>query len=70
MVVPTSYSNVTEEELVSRGVNIVIYANHLIQCVSRYEEVAEMILRNGRAAEADDLCMPIKEILTLIPEEY
>ena len=71
VVVPTSYSNVTEEELVSLGVNIVIYANHLTRSAfPAMKKVAEMILRNGRAAEADDLCMPIKEILTLIPEEY
>ena len=29
VVVPTSYSSVTEEELRDRGVNVVIYANQL-----------------------------------------
>ena len=30
---------------------------------------AEMILANGRCMEADEqVCMPIKDILTLIPE--
>lgn len=31
---------------------------------------AETILLNHRAKEADAMCMPIKEILTLIPEDY
>lgn len=31
VVVPTSYSQVTESELRDRGVNIVIYANHLLR---------------------------------------
>ena len=33
--------------------------------------VAKMILESGRGKEASDkLCMPIREILTLIPEDY
>jgi phosphoenolpyruvate phosphomutase len=31
-------------------------------------KVAECILENERSLEADDMCMPIKQILTLIPE--
>jgi phosphoenolpyruvate phosphomutase len=71
VVVPTSFSSVTEDELAQRGVNIVIYANHLTRSAfPAMQRVAETILENGRAAEADELCMPIKEILTLIPEDY
>lgn len=71
VVVPTSFPSVTEDELARRGVNIVIYANHLTRSAfPAMKLVAETILKNGRAAEADQLCMPIKEILTLIPEEY
>lgn len=71
VVVPTSYNSVTEEELKSRGVNVVIYANHLIR--SSYptmRKTAESILKHHRSKEAtEEYCMPIKEILTLIPEE-
>lgn len=71
VVVPTSFNTVTEMEFKERGVNIVIYANHLIR--SSYpamQKTAEMILRNHRAKEADEeQCMSIKEILALIPEE-
>lgn len=71
IVVPTSFNSVTEEEFAKRGVNIVIYANHLTRSgFPAMQKVAETILSNGRAKEADDMCMSIKEIITLIPEDY
>lgn len=71
VVVPTSFNTVTEEEFEKRGVNIVIYANQLTRSgFPAMQKVAETILTNHRAKEADDMCMPIKQILTLIPEEY
>ncbi|MDR2648315.1 MAG: phosphoenolpyruvate mutase [Clostridiales bacterium] len=71
VVVPTSFNEVTEDEFKNRGVNIVIYANHLIRSAfPAMRETAESILFNSRCKEADEgHCMPIKEILTLIPEE-
>lgn len=70
VVVPTSFNVVTEEEFARRGVNIVIYANHLTRSgFPAMQAVAKTILKNRRAMEADDMCMPIKDILTLIPEE-
>jgi len=68
VVVPTSYVSITEKELARAGINIVIYANHLLR--SAYPAMvvtAQKILKYGRAYEADDHCMPIKEILNLIP---
>ena len=68
MVVPSSFNEVTEEEWEERGVNIVCYANHMLR--SAYPamvSVAESILLNGRSKDCDDSCMPIKEILNLIP---
>ena len=68
VAVPTTYNEITEEELAKAGVNIVIYANHMLR--SAYPSMvktAELILKNHRAREADKLCMPIKEILELIP---
>lgn len=68
VVVPTTYSKVTEEELVQNGVNVVIYANHLIRAAyPAMVETAESILRNHRAFEAEERIMPIKDILELIP---
>lgn len=69
VVVPTSFNTVTEDEFEKMGVNVVIYANHLIRSgIPAMKKVAETILFNQRAKEADDLCMPIKEILSLIKE--
>ncbi len=70
VVVPSSFNTVTEEEFAQRGINIVIYANQLTRSAfPAMQKAARTILENHRAKEADDLCMPIKDILTLIPEE-
>jgi len=68
IVVPTSYNFIKEEELVRLGISVVIYANHLLR--SAYPAMvntAKSILENERSKEASERCMPIKEILTLIP---
>jgi phosphoenolpyruvate phosphomutase len=69
VVVPSSYSSITEDELVNAGVNVVIYANHLLRSAyPSMTKTAECILKNGRCEEAsNEYCMPVKEILTLIP---
>jgi phosphoenolpyruvate phosphomutase len=70
VVVPTTFNTVTEAEFAQHGVNIVIYANQLTRSAfPAMQNIARTILENHRAKEADDMCMPIKEILTLIPEE-
>ena len=68
VVVPSTYNSITEPELQEAGVRIVIYANQLLR--SAYPamlKAAELILQNQRAQECEADCMPIKEILTLIP---
>lgn len=69
VVVPTTYSQITEDELTEWGVNVVIYANHMLR--SAYPAMvkcAESILEHRRCKEAsEEYCMPIKEILNLIP---
>jgi phosphoenolpyruvate phosphomutase len=70
VVVPTSFNTVTEEEFKERGVNIVIYANQLTRtAVPAMQNAAQMILKNHRAKECDDICMPFKDIIRLIPED-
>ena len=67
VVVPSTYPQITEPELAALGVNLVIYANHMLR--SAYPamlKTAETILQHGRALEAEPLCMPIKEIISLI----
>ena len=71
VVVPTSFNTVYEEEFKEIGVNIVIYANQLIRAgFPAMQNVAKKILTNHRAKEVDDDCISIKEIITLIPEDY
>ena len=70
VVVPTSFNSVTEAELKARGVNVVIYANQLTRTgFPAMQQAARTILENGRAKECDEMCMSIKDIITLIPEE-
>lgn len=70
VVVPTSFNTVTEEEFKQRGVNIIIYANQLTRTgFPAMQHAAEMILKNHRAKECDDICMPFKDIIRLIPED-
>ncbi|OGK14333.1 phosphoenolpyruvate mutase [Candidatus Roizmanbacteria bacterium RIFCSPLOWO2_01_FULL_38_12] len=68
VVVPTTYNTITEDQLEEAGIKVVIYANHLIR--SAYPamvNVAELILKHQRSSEADKLCLPIQEVLNLIP---
>lgn len=70
VVVPTSFNTVTEDEFKSKGVNVVIYANQLTRTgFPAMQNAARTILEHHRAKECDDMCMSIKEIITLIPEE-
>jgi phosphoenolpyruvate phosphomutase len=69
VAVPSSYSHVTEDRLRDAGVDIVIYANHLLRAAyPAMISTAETILRHGRAHEAEANLLSIKEILQLIPE--
>jgi len=69
VAVPTTYGQFTEAELAEWGINVVIYANHMLR--SAYPAMvkcAERILETTRCQEAsEEYCMPIKQILNLIP---
>jgi len=70
VVVPSSYSSIYETELQEAGVSVVIYANHLLR--SAYPamvKATKTLLECERAEEADKFCLPIKEIISLIPEQ-
>ena len=71
VAIPSTYSQVTEQELAKAGVRIVIYANQMLR--SAYPAMirtAKSILENERAQEVEKECMPINEIITLIPQRY
>ncbi len=68
IAVPSSYSAVTEDELEAAGINLVIYANHMLRAAfPAMNKVAESILANGRSKESEKECMAIGDILQLIP---
>ncbi len=70
IVVPTAFHAVTEEEFKRRGVNIVIYANHLMRSqVPAMRRTAETVLKNHRALEADETLLPFQEIIRMIPAD-
>ncbi len=70
VLVPTSFNSVTEEEWKERGANIIIYANQLMRAeVPAMKKAAETILENHRAKECDEMIMPFKEIISMIPVE-
>jgi phosphoenolpyruvate phosphomutase len=69
VVVPTSYSQVTENELAQHGINVVIYANHLMRSAfPAMKNTAVEILKNHRAQEVEGNIMPFNEIIKLIDE--
>ena len=60
-----------EKDLINIGVDIVIYANQLLR--SSYPamiDTTKSILKNKSSYEASKNCLPIKEVLELIPNDY
>ena len=70
IAVPTSYNQVKEKELIDNGINVVIYANHLLRAsFPAMENVAKSILKNTRSLEADKNICSIKRILDKVSEK-
>lgn len=70
VVVPTSFCNVYESELIAHGVNIVIYANQLTRSAfPAMQQTASSILQNQRAYEVETNLMSFHDIITLIDTE-
>ena len=68
IVVPTSYNQITAKDLSEAGINVVIYANHMLRAAyPGMMNVAKSILDNDRSMEAEKDLLSIKKILDLIP---
>ncbi len=68
VVVPTSFNNVTVSEFEEMGINIIIYANHLLRAsYPNMHRVAKSILKHSCSLEAEKYCMSVNEILGHIP---
>ncbi|MEC8957103.1 MAG: phosphoenolpyruvate mutase, partial [Nitrospinota bacterium] len=65
--VPTTYNQITEDELSNAGFQIIIYANHLLRSAYKsMTETAKTILRDQRSLEADPLCSTVREIFKTV----
>lgn len=65
-VIPTMYSYVSERDLIELGCKIVIYANQMTRTsIWAMENVAESILRKGRALESSMNCIPVEKLLEI-----
>lgn len=68
VAVPTSYNKTKEAVLAKAGINIIIYANHLLRAsYPAMSSTALNILKNKRSYEAEKKLLSINKILELIP---
>jgi len=68
VAVPSTYSKVSESELIRNGFKVVIYANHLLRAAyPAMEKAATKILENSRSFESEKDIISIKKILNIIP---
>lgn len=67
VAVPSTYSSTYEKTLQGAGVNIIIYANHLLRAsYPSMTNVAKNILKFERSKEVEKNIIPIKQIISLI----
>ncbi|MEC7641260.1 MAG: phosphoenolpyruvate mutase [Nitrospinota bacterium] len=65
--VPTTYNNITDEELHRAGFQLVIHANHLLRSAFKaMTNTAKNILLNQRSFEAEPACAPVREIFEAV----
>ena len=65
--VPTAYNMLTEQELVQRGFNIIIHANHMLRAsYAAMQKVCKKILLSGRSFEANPLCAPVRDVFKTV----
>lgn len=62
--VPTTYNQITDEALFSHGINIAIYANHLLRAAHKaMTETCQSILTHKRSHEIQSEISSVKEIM-------
>ena len=65
--VPTTYNRLSDAELVDRGFNLIIHANHMLRAAYKaMSEVACAILVGGSSLEADPLCAPVPDVFATV----
>jgi len=67
LAVPTSYNLVTAATLFQAGVDIVIYANHLLRAtVAAMRSVCQQILEHDKSSEVERNCVPIPDLFDMV----
>ena len=67
VVVPTTYNQVTEQELRDLGVSMVIYANYGVRsAVKAMQETFKKIAEGGTLSAGNDCVVPMSEIFRLV----
>ena len=70
VAVPSTYSKVTEKQLIQNGFQVVIYANHLLRAAyPAMQKTALSILKNLTSSEVEKEIISIKKILNIIPQQ-
>ena len=70
VAVPSTYSKVTEKQLIKNGFKVVIYANHLLRAAyPAMQKTALSILKNLTSSEVEKEIISIKKILNIIPQQ-
>ena len=65
--VPTTYNTLSDDELVARGFNLIIHANHMLRAAYKaMAEVATTILASGSSLDANPVCAPVSEIFASV----
>ncbi|MCM1089513.1 MAG: isocitrate lyase/phosphoenolpyruvate mutase family protein [Muribaculum sp.] len=59
-----------EKELRGHGANLIVYADQLARAgVPVMQRVADIILENEEMGECDGICMPMEDMVALVPED-
>ena len=65
--VPTTYNTISDDELIARGFNIIIHANHMLRAAHKaMSEVASAILEGGSSLAVDESCATVPEVFATV----
>ncbi|MCS5666189.1 MAG: isocitrate lyase/phosphoenolpyruvate mutase family protein, partial [Dehalococcoidia bacterium] len=65
--VPTTYNTVSDDELIARGFNIIIHANHMLRAAHKaMSEVASAILEGGSSLAVDESCATVPVVFATV----
>jgi len=65
--VPTTYNTVSDDDLIARGFNVIIHANHVLRAAHKaMSEVAGAILLGGGSLAVDEACATVPEVFATV----